>query len=91
VRGGIEGIIASMQTQDPDVLIVDARGLFCPEPLVRARAALRMVGPAAVVELWATDPLAALDIEALCARGSCQYLGCTTDDAGVLRIRIRAV
>lgn len=70
----------------PDPTIIDARGLSCPEPLVLARRALRQGEAGARYELLATDPLAPLDIEALCARGACVYLGSHADAAGILRI-----
>jgi tRNA 2-thiouridine synthesizing protein A len=80
-----------MQPADSSFQIVDARGLLCPQPLVLARLALRGAADGAVIEIWATDPLAPLDLEALCARGACHYLGCTNaDDDGLLRIHIRA-
>ena len=71
--------------------VVDARGLLCPQPMVMAKRALRGAESGALIEIWATDPLAPLDIEALCVRGACHYLGCTNvDDGGLLHIRIRA-
>lgn len=79
-----------MQDADNAVQIVDARGLSCPEPLVLARLALRQHAAGRVLEVWATDPLASLDIEALCARGAGVYLGCEIDVDGVMRIRIEA-
>lgn len=80
-----------MQTVDSRVQIVDARGMLCPQPLVLAKRALRGAGHGALIEIWATDPLAPLDIEALCARGACHYLGCSdVDEHGLLHIRIRA-
>lgn len=80
-----------MQLADSKARIVDARGLLCPQPLVLAKRALRGAAGGSVIEIWATDPLAPLDIEALCARGACHYLGCTkADDDGLLHIRIRA-
>lgn len=80
-----------MQAADSSSRIVDARGLLCPQPLVLARLALRSAAAGAVIEIWATDPLAPLDIEALCERGACHYLACTdADDDGVLHIWIRA-
>lgn len=80
-----------MQAADSNTLIVDARGLSCPQPLVLARRALRGADSGALIEIWVTDPLASLDIEALCARGACHYLGCTNaDDDGLMCIRIRA-
>ena len=79
-----------MQDADKSPVVIDARGLSCPEPLVLARRALRQHAAGSVLEVWATDPLASLDIEALCARGACVYLGCESDVDGVLRIRIEA-
>jgi tRNA 2-thiouridine synthesizing protein A len=80
-----------MQSTESNAQIVDARGLLCPQPLVLARLALRGAAGGALIEVWATDPLAPLDLEALCARGACHYLGCTNADGdGLLRIRIRA-
>jgi len=83
-------IIQIMETSKPHTSIVDARGLMCPEPLVYLRRAMRNSPAGAEFEVWATDPLAGLDIEALCARGACQYLGCTSGDDGVLKIRVRS-
>lgn len=47
---------------------VDTRGQFCPIPLLKARQALAEMQPGQALEVWASDPLAALDLEALCAR-----------------------
>ncbi len=46
---------------------VDARGLSCPLPLVKARAALAQFGPGDVLVVLATDPEAPIDIAALAA------------------------
>jgi len=79
---------APMQTNGIPPIVIDARGLLCPEPLVRTRLALRLAAAGAIVEIQATDPLAALDIEVLCARGGAVYLGCTSDAEGLHTIRI---
>ncbi len=50
-----------------EVRIVDARGLLCPLPVLRARKALREVAPGACIELRATDPAASKDVRAFCA------------------------
>ena len=60
-----------MQSADSRAHVVDARGLLCPQPMVMARIALRGAECGALIEIWATDPLAPLDIlDYLCARGS---------------------
>jgi tRNA 2-thiouridine synthesizing protein A len=46
--------------------LVDARGLACPLPLVKARQALMVLDPAAVVCVLATDPQAPGDFAELC-------------------------
>ncbi|MDX1571755.1 MAG: sulfurtransferase TusA family protein [Xanthomonadales bacterium] len=46
----------------------DARGLICPEPVLRARQALKSMPAGAVLELVASDPHAELDFEVFCHR-----------------------
>ncbi len=52
----------------PDVL-VDARGLECPLPVLLARTALRDLRSQSRLGVAATDDHAVLDFEAFCARG----------------------
>ena len=47
--------------------IVDARGLRCPLPLVRARQALAVLGAVEVLIGLASDPEAPIDLAALAA------------------------
>ena len=46
---------------------VDARGLSCPLPLIKARAALPGLGPGDELVVLATDPEAPIDLAALAA------------------------
>ena len=46
---------------------VDARGLACPLPLIKARAALARLGPGDELVVLATDPEAPIDLAALAA------------------------
>ena len=46
---------------------VDARGLNCPLPLVKARAALAALSAGDVLIVLATDPEAPIDLAALAA------------------------
>lgn len=57
-----------------DIPEIDARGLACPQPVLRLRQALLARPPGARVRLLATDPLAAVDVEAFCARGGHRLL-----------------
>jgi tRNA 2-thiouridine synthesizing protein A len=50
-------------------LVVDARGLACPLPAVKARRALAGLAPGETLVVLATDPEAPVDIGALAADG----------------------
>jgi tRNA 2-thiouridine synthesizing protein A len=67
---------------------VDARGLRCPLPLVKARDVMDMVEPGGILEVLATDPGADHDLRSWCRRRGYQMLEATTTD-GVLRFLIR--
>ena len=58
---------------------LDARGLNCPLPLIRARAALRDLGAGDVLVVLATDPEAPIDLAALAADFG---VGVTTEREG---------
>lgn len=47
--------------------VVDARGLACPLPLIKARAVLPLVGDHDTLVVLATDPESPVDIGALAA------------------------
>ncbi len=67
---------------------VDAVGLICPEPALRARRALDRMRPGQVLELLTDDPLAEVDLRILCDRGGHEWVGSAETD-GVRRTRIR--
>ncbi len=46
--------------------ILDATGLRCPLPVLRARKALRDVVPGQLLDVFATDAAAPVDFEAFC-------------------------
>ncbi len=43
--------------------LVDARGLNCPMPLLKAKQALSKIAPGEIVQLLATDPGSIKDIQ----------------------------
>jgi tRNA 2-thiouridine synthesizing protein A len=49
--------------------LIDARGLACPLPAIKAKAALAALAPGATLVVLATDPEAPVDIGALAADG----------------------
>jgi tRNA 2-thiouridine synthesizing protein A len=66
--------------------IVDARGLRCPMPLIRARQALAGLPAGETLVVLATDPEAPIDLAALAAdegRGFTQ-----SSEAGVWRLEL---
>ena len=46
--------------------LLDARGLACPLPVLKARKAMRGVAPGGLLRVLATDPGAAADFRAFC-------------------------
>ncbi len=66
---------------------LDARGLNCPLPVLRARKALRALPPGEVLRLLATDPGAARDVKAMCDATGDRLIE-SQDSDGVLTFRI---
>lgn len=56
---------------------LDASGLKCPLPVLRARKAMKAVAPGAVLKVVATDPGAVADFQAFCATTGDQLLSWT--------------
>jgi tRNA 2-thiouridine synthesizing protein A len=52
---------------------LDARGLACPLPAVKARRALADVPPGAALIVLATDPEAPIDLAAFAADGGHEF------------------
>jgi len=67
---------------------VDARGLRCPLPLVRAREEMEYVRPGEVLEVLATDPGADHDLRSWCRRKSYEMKEATVS-GDLLRFLIR--
>lgn len=64
---------------DHDVEI-DAIGLLCPWPVLKAGKALRGMQPGQVLRLLATDPVAVIDVPHFCAEEGHKLI--STDDDG---------
>ncbi|NQD38329.1 sulfurtransferase TusA family protein [Permianibacter sp. IMCC34836] len=72
----------------PVARVLDARGLRCPLPLLRAKQALIALSVGEVLEVLATDPGALRDIPAWC-RLSGQQLLAQSEEAETLRFLIQ--
>lgn len=66
---------------------LDAIGLLCPLPVLRARKVLAGMRPGERLRVEATDPMAAIDIPHLCQQDGHTLIAKRTDD-GVLRFWI---
>lgn len=60
---------------------VDATGLICPLPVLRARKRLGAMQPGAVLRLVTTDPAAVIDVPHFCVESGHQLLAETVDGA----------
>ncbi len=67
--------------------ILDAVGLKCPLPVLRARKKLRDVPVGGVLEIHADDPVAPTDFEAFCREAGHALLG-IDETGGVFVVRI---
>ncbi len=60
---------------------LDAKGLNCPLPILKARKALKDVGPGETLEIISTDPGSVADFEAFCRQTGNELLESTNDDS----------
>ncbi len=69
---------------------VDAKGLNCPLPILRAKKALKELAPGKTLEVLATDPGAVKDFQAFCRTTGNDLVESTTE-GNVFRFLIRRV
>lgn len=69
-------------------VIVDAKGLSCPMPIVKTKKTITDMKPGEVLEVQATDRGSKADIKAWSQRGGHHYLG-TIEEGEVLKHFIR--
>jgi tRNA 2-thiouridine synthesizing protein A len=67
--------------------ILDARGLRCPLPVLKARKALKDLAAGEILQILATDPGAVKDFEAFCRTTGHRLVASTAVD-GVYDFRI---
>ena len=75
-------------TTRPDSTL-DATGLLCPLPVLKARRSLRQVPAGGVLEVLATDPGAIKDFEHFCQTTGCTLIEASEAPGGVLRFLLR--
>jgi tRNA 2-thiouridine synthesizing protein A len=67
---------------------LDAKGLNCPLPILKARKALKDVAAGETLEILSTDPGSVSDFEAFCRQTGNELLESSNDDS-VFRFVIR--
>ena len=67
---------------------LDARGLNCPLPVLKTKVLLGRMSPGQLLRVTATDPHAAIDFEAYCARSGHELVG-TREVDGAIEFLIR--
>lgn len=67
---------------------LDAIGLLCPLPVLKARKRLKSMEAGQILELLADDPAAVIDVPHFCTEAGYEYLGAEHIEAQTLyRIR----
>jgi tRNA 2-thiouridine synthesizing protein A len=67
---------------------LDAKGLNCPLPILKARKALKDVAAGETLEILSTDPGSVADFQAFCRQTGNELLESTTDE-NVFRFLIK--
>ena len=70
--------------------ILDAKGLNCPLPILKAKKALQGIAPGALLEIYATDPGAVKDFQAFC-RSTGNELVSSSEEGSVYKFVIKRV
>jgi tRNA 2-thiouridine synthesizing protein A len=68
--------------------LLDARGLKCPLPVLRARKAMQGLVPGAVLHVLATDPGSVRDFQAFC-EATGHALEEQSEESGAFSFRVR--
>lgn len=61
---------------------LDARGLLCPLPVLRARKRLLSMKQGMVLRVLASDPMAVVDMPHFCAEAKHGFIGMSEIDSG---------
>lgn len=86
----------SEDAEHPDVVDVDARGLICPLPVLKAIKCLRRLPSGSLVQVRATDPRAPAELSLFCREHGHTLVGSRNtprdghhDGEGVFSVLIR--
>jgi tRNA 2-thiouridine synthesizing protein A len=70
------------------VKVVDARGSFCPGPLMELIKSIRQEPVGTVLEVWSSDQGSAKDIPEWVSRAGHELVG-NAEDQGVYKIQVK--
>lgn len=88
IPGGLDGAGAGCHKGGMDDFDLDARGLLCPLPVLRARKRLLAMAAGQVLVVRATDRASIIDMPHFCAETGHVYLGLDTEgDVLIHRLR----
>lgn len=65
---------------------VDARGLLCPLPVLRARKVLLGLPEGTLVRVLASDAMAKIDLPHFCAESGHEHLSLSEDDGAQIHL-----
>ena len=72
-----------------ETAVLDAKGLRCPLPVLKARKAMKDLQPGQVLRVRATDPGAVKDFEHFCKTTGAALLDCREEKGGALVFLLR--
>ena len=78
-----------MSTTDPIDAELDATGLLCPLPVLKARKRLSMLGAGALLMIRADDPAARIDFPHFCNEQGHALISQADEPGGVMIFLIR--
>ncbi|MDP2698169.1 MAG: sulfurtransferase TusA family protein [Thalassospira sp.] len=70
----------SILPDDPFDVLLDAQGMMCPMPVLKAKKALRDVRSGGILRVLATDPGSVADIKSFCEMTGNRLLASNQDD-----------
>lgn len=62
-----------------EAILLDAKGLKCPLPVIRARKAIKQLAVGSLLRIECTDPLAEIDIPHMAASDGHEVIGRGSD------------
>ena len=75
-----QNVLSSTQRQANEIAVLDAKGLYCPEPVMLLHNKVRDLAGGSLLKVLATDPSTERDIPKFCAFLGHELIEATRDD-----------